>query len=169
MTGTIRQMQMLFVPEEDRILFRINSTGKQEYRFWITRRYSLLLLEILRKHADIDPDVSTQINPEAKEAIKNFKSEQAIQGADFKQKFNEDAEEFPLGESIPLAFKLNYKINGDELHLGIHPKEGNGIDIVIGSELNPTLMQLLIHAGKKGDWRLDVIQADILTQDRVIN
>ena len=169
MTGAISQMQMRYVAEEDRILFRVNSTDKQEFRFWLTRRYSLLLLNVLNKHRKSDVDVSTQVDSESKQAVRSFKSNQAIQAADFKQEFSEDAEMFPLGENIPLAFKLNYKILGSDLHLGIHPKEGQGIDMVINEEVNPTLTQLILQAGQKGVWNLKKPDIEAIPANRVIN
>ena len=169
MSGAISQMQMLYVAEEDRILFRVNSTDKKEFRFWITRRYAFLLLGVLKKHADIDLDVSAQINPDAKQAVKSFKKEQAIQDADFKQKFNEDASEYPLGDTVPLAFKLNYKIQGEDLHLGIQPKEGQGIDMVINGDINPTFVQLIMQAGEKGAWNLGSVESGSVPKDRIVN
>ena len=169
MTGAISQMQMLYVPEEDRILFRVNSTDKHEFRFWLTRRYTLLLLSVLNKHRETDVDISTQVDIEAKQAVRNFKNDQAIQEADFKQDFSEDAEEFPLGSTVPLAFKLNYKILGDDLHLGMQPKEGQGIDMVISGEVNPTLIQLIQQAGQKGAWNLATPNSEAIPANRVIN
>ncbi|MFT7687579.1 MAG: hypothetical protein ACI9FB_002935 [Candidatus Azotimanducaceae bacterium] len=169
MTGAISQMQMRYVPEEDRILFRVNSTDKKEFRLWLTRRYSLLLLGVLSKHLDNDVDISTQVNSEARQAVRSFKNDQAIQGADFKQGFKEDAEEFPLGSEISLAFKLNYKIQGADLHLGLQPKEGKGIDMVISEQVNPTLVQLIRQAAQKAGWGLAPSNNDVKPANRVIN
>ncbi|MFT5211095.1 MAG: hypothetical protein ACI9CE_002826 [Flavobacterium sp.] len=169
MSGAISQMQMRYVAEEDRILFRVNSTDKQEFRFWVTRRYALLLLNVLSKHRENDIDISTQVDSEAKKAVRSFKNDQAIKEADFKKEFSEDAEEFPLGENIPLAIKINYKILGKDLHLGLQPKEGQGIDMVISGEVNPTLVQLILQASQKGDWNLTNPNIDAIPANRVIN
>ena len=52
MSNSLSQMQMLYVSEEDRILFRVNSTSGEEFRFWLTRRYVLLLIKVLKDFAD---------------------------------------------------------------------------------------------------------------------
>ncbi len=75
MPGALSQIQMLYNAEEDRILFRVNSTDQLEFRFWITRRFSGLLLKVLKQHREKDPDVMTQSTPEAKEALASFKQE----------------------------------------------------------------------------------------------
>ena len=47
--GQLHQMQIVFVPEQDRLLFRLNTTGRQqqEFRFWLTRRYVRILWKAL--------------------------------------------------------------------------------------------------------------------------
>ena len=171
MSGSISQMQMLYKPEEDRILFRVNSTDKKEFRFWVTRRYSILLLKILKDHMDADPDISMQGSPDAKQAIKSFKQEKAMAEANFKEEFKEDANELPLGEEVQLAFKLTYNIQKENLHLGIQPQSGQGINMVINRQINTTLVQLILGAARKGEWCLENLTgADLLRKDnRVIN
>ena len=156
MTGAISQMQMVYVPEEDRVFFRINSLDKQEFRFWLTRRYAMLLVKVLKDHKDTDPDVSTQVTPGAKEAVQSFKKEKVMSEARFSQKFKEEGNEFPLGQSIQLAYKLSYSMKDDgNLHLSVQPKEGKGINIVINQDINITMTQLLLTASRKGGWKLD--------------
>ena len=168
MSGSISQMQMMYNPEEDRILFRVNSTDKKEFRFWITRRYALLMLKILKEHRESDPDVVIQATPEAKQALQSFKQEKAIGQADFSKKFEEEANELPLGSEVPIAFKLNYGIKDGNLQLGVQPKEGQGISVVISQDLNVTLTQLLLAAAKKADWKFSESQENRVSEERKI-
>ena len=166
-------MQMAYAAEEDRILFRINSTQKQEFRFWVTRRYAMLLLKVLQSHRVADPDVSTQVSAEDRQVVQDFKKEQAIEEANFEQKFEDDASEYPLGEAAKLAFKLSYSIKSDgNLQISVEPKEGQGINIAIHQQLNITLSELLLTAARKGDWKLDewfqTLSASP-SQERVVN
>ena len=170
MSDGINQMQMLYSPEEDRILFRLNSTDKKEYRFWITRRYAMLLIKILRDHMDADPDISMQDSPDAKLAIKQFKQENAMQSANFEKKFNEEPNEFPMGDEIPVAFKISYNIKDDSLHLSLQPKSGQGMNMVLDRKINSSLMQLLMSAIKKANWGIAVgTEIDFGNEKRVIN
>lgn len=154
MTGAISQMQMLYNPEEDRILFRVNTTDRQQFRFWLTRRYSILLLKVLKEHLDSDPDVTLQETPQAKEAVKSFKQERAITSANFNDQFDESANELPLGKEVPVAFKLTYNLKDGNLNIGLQPKEGQGINMAINRDINMSLTTLLLTAAKKGEWRL---------------
>ena len=96
--NAISQMQMLYVPEEDRVLFRVNSADGKQFRLWLSRRYIQLVVQALQKHLDSDPDLSSQATPAAKQAVQSFKQEQAMQGVNFEKEFEEQAEQLPLGE-----------------------------------------------------------------------
>jgi hypothetical protein len=171
MSGAISQMQMRYSSEEDRILFRVNSTDKREYRLWITRRFSLMLMKLLRDYMDADPDVSMQASPDAKQAVKEFKQESAIQAANFKQEFAEDSTELPLGEETPLAFKLTHAIRGEKLNLSLDPRSGQGMNLVLDRKINASLIQLLTSAIEIANWKLeeDMSTPDPEKDERVIN
>jgi hypothetical protein len=154
MPGSISQVQMMYHPEEDRILLRVNSTTNQQFRFWITRRFALMLTRVLAEYAESDPDVSTQGSAEAKQAVKQFKHEQAIDKADFNKPFKEEHAEFPLGEEASLAFRLSCNRIDAVLKLGIHPKKGEGITLQIDRNLNTSISQLLQSAVQKAQWNL---------------
>ena len=171
MSDAISQMQMVYVAEEDRILFRVNSLDKREFRFWITRRYAMLLVKVLRDHKETDPDVSTQATPEAKQAVQSFKQEKAIGEATFDQQFKEIGNEFPLGQSVQLAYKLSYSIKGDgNLYLSVQPKKGQGINFVLNQGINITMTQLLLTASRKANWKLDewVVENAVMSEEKVV-
>jgi hypothetical protein len=171
MSASISQMQLAYNAEEDRILFRVNSTDHKEFRFWITRRYALLMLRILKEHSEVDPDIAPQATPEAKQALQSFKQEKAVGQADFSKKFEDKPNELPLGTEAVIAFKLNYGIKDGNLQLGIQPKEGKGITLMINQDLNATLTQLLHTAARKADWRITAPEAGAVVSpaQRVIN
>ena len=151
----INQLQMLYEPEEDRVFFRVNSTDQKEFRFWLTRRYMILMIKVLREHFDTDPDIVVQDDLIARQAVKTFKQEQAVQDANFKQSFNEEAKELPLGDTAQLAFRLSYRVSEENLHLTIQPKQGEGINLTINRQINSSMMALMQSAAKKADWRLE--------------
>jgi hypothetical protein len=169
MSNTLSQMQMLYVAEEDRILFRVNSTSGEEFRFWLTRRYTLLLIKVLKDYADKDPDVSAQSTVEEKKAVEEFKQEQRLGDANFSKAFTEESNSFPLGEVNHLAFKLSFNINDASLALSVQPKQGRGINFVINQEINASMIQLL-----KAEWRIESAfsmsgQQAVPLEKRVIN
>ena len=56
----LHQINLGYSPEEDRILLRINTTGKTEYRLWMTRRYVKILWKLLTKSVESLPGVQAQ-------------------------------------------------------------------------------------------------------------
>jgi hypothetical protein len=85
----LHQINIGFSPEEDRLLLRINTTGKTEYRLWMTRRYVKVLWRMLTKSVESLPDVVAQAAPESREAVKSFQREEARQAADYSKDFEE--------------------------------------------------------------------------------
>ena len=171
MNGAISQMQLLYNPEEDRILFRVNTTTSQEFRFWITRRYAALMFRALREHIDHDPDISAQESPTAREAVRSFKQEAAVKSANFREQFRDDPEEMPLGQDALLAYRLTYRIEDGVLTMGIQPRSGQGITMAINQQINSSLSQLLAAAVRKAEWNLVLPSPGNASndQDRVIN
>ena len=150
----ISQLQMTYTPEEDRILLRINTGSGEEFRFWLTRRFSQLLIQALSTHRDADPDISTQPTPDAKQAVQSFKQEAAQANGDFKQEFKQSTA-FPLGDAPMLAHKLSYAIEAGKLRLSLQPKDGQGITLTLDSSLNFNITKLLRSASDKAEWGLD--------------
>lgn len=157
MSGAISQLQVVYSPEEDRLLFRVNTTDHAEFRFWFSRRYTILLLRVLYEHQSRDPDVVVQQAPEAREAVQAFKQEQSAQSANMSKQF-EASTQRPLGEDAILAHRLTYRIDEDQLNLGIAPKEGQGINIGINRDINNNLTRLLLGAAQQGEWGLSQSQ-----------
>ena len=150
----ISQLQMSYSPEEDRVLLRLNTTATEEFRFWLTRRYSQLVIQALGAHRAADPDVSNHASPMARKAVEEFKQEVANTEGNFKDDFK-PSETFPLGETPVLAHKLSYKVSAGKLVLTIAPKSGQGVTIVLDSSLNFNVTKLLKSAGEAGKWGLD--------------
>ncbi len=171
--GAISQLQMSYSPEEDRVLLRVNTTDKEEFRFWLTRRYCQLLLQSLEKHRSSDPDVSVQPTPAARQAIQEFKQEAANSQGNFQEAFrDEESEKFPIGEEPVLAHVLKYNIDNGKLALTIEPKGGKGIRVVLDSKFNFNVTRLLQTVSAKGGWQLAFGNTELpaaATANRVIN
>jgi hypothetical protein len=74
-----------------------------------------------------------------------------------------------LGEEIMLAFQLTYKTQGENLHLSIQPKVGQGVNLVVNRDINASLGALLKSAAEKGGWRLDEAVSRAPVSTRIIN
>ena len=164
----INQMQISYAPLEDRLMLRVNTTNDQEFRFWLTRRYVLLLYQALAAHRAKDPDISSQPVGEARQAVQQFKQEKAAEKGDFEQSFR-DSSDFPLGETPVLASKLQARSDQGKLALTISPAQGNGINLVLDEHLNFNFSRLLNSAVAKAEWGIQARSAAPAAGSPVIN
>lgn len=160
--GKIHQFQMSFVPLEDRILFRLNATGRgmAQFRFWVTRRYAKLLWQGLMKMLD-DPKALEEassrphVDPPTQAAELEQKHEEAVSSADFKSEF-EETESFPLGKEPILLSRLSVrKAEGqDQQLLCLNPEKGNGIEFSLNEKMLHSLCKLVQVSCQKAEWDL---------------
>jgi hypothetical protein len=104
----IHQLSVNYLPEQDRILARINTTDSAELRLWFTRRLTLglspLLSKIVAEHvAKQEALHSPHLSPTAmadaqtKSMLAEFKKEESLQKSDFSTPFKEVPGQLPLG------------------------------------------------------------------------
>ncbi len=153
----LHQIQIRYVPQEDRILLRIKTTDRSEFRFWLTRRYVKLLWPIVVKMLEADQRVQLQANAEAKNAVLSFQHEKAIKESDFSTKYNEDADNLPLGESPVVLARIQLKKpkQSDNL-LCMHPERGKGIELAMNETLLHSFSKLLTDAVRVSEWDIEL-------------
>jgi hypothetical protein len=165
----ISQLQMTYSAEEDRILLRVNTDDDEEFRFWLTRRFALLLMRALEAHRAADPDIASQVTEPARQAVEAFKEQAANARGNFDDAFK-PSHEFPLGEAPVLAYKLIYRVEDGHLKFAIEPRSGKGIRLVLNAQLNFNVTRLLQSACEKGEWGLAGEQGKQQeSESRVIN
>lgn len=150
----IHQMQITFVPEEDRLLFRVNTVGRQraEFRFWFTRRYVRILwnglLNMLKKVTKDQPSgvpVAKVIAREHQEVVKQ---------ADFETAY-EESNVFPLGDRPILLAVVGLGANAEGVPvLSMQPQQGQGIELSLNRQILHSFCRLLHEATIKAEWDL---------------
>ena len=154
MTDKLHQMNISYIPKEDRLLLRISTLQGDEFRVWLTRRYTGLLFKILNKQMEKSGGVPTVAASD--ETRKLFKA-----GA-MEQKYTGDSSNFPLGETGFLAFRINTGESPDGiLHLEISPEQGQGITLHLTNPLLYMFTNILNQGIDKAGWQLS--QEDTLS------
>lgn len=153
----LHQIQVRYMPQEDRILLRIKTTDRMEFRFWLTRRYVKLLWPIIIKMLEADHSVQLQTNAEAKSAVLSFQHQKAVQESDFATKFRDDSADLPLGESPVVLAKIQLKKRGKEGNvLCMHPENGKGIELAMNETLLHSFSKLLTDAVSISGWDIEL-------------
>lgn len=161
----MHQMQLSYVPTEDRILFRMNTKARQEFRFWMTRRYVSILWKSLAKLIS-DPEEKLAIeekkrqetpkDPLIESTKKEIEHQEIISKSDFETQYQESTY-LPLGEDPALLFSVGVKPNpsGPPL-LCMHPEKGQGVEMALNDQILHSLCKLIIDTSNKAGWQLEL-------------
>ncbi|MEM1441942.1 MAG: hypothetical protein AAGF67_06340 [Verrucomicrobiota bacterium] len=161
----MHQMQLSYVSTEDRILFRLNTKARQEFRFWMTRRYTSILWNTLSKLLT-DEVEDPVLEPErgapplkdalAESAKQEIKHKEVVSQADFETQYQESTY-LPLGEEPALLFSVGLKPGpaGNQL-LCMHPEKGQGIEMALNDQILHSLAKLIVDTTGKAGWNLDL-------------
>jgi hypothetical protein len=170
----IHQMSVTYLPEQDRILMRVNTTEGEEMRLWLTRRLMVglwpLLSKMLTEHL-LKLEAAGASLESADEALKKmlaeFRKEEFLQHADFETPFQEGQQRLPLGEEPLLVTDVDATpLAAGPLRLSFNERSAGG-DAKPRSfqmEMEPRLMQGLMHlleqALGQSQWREAFAQAE---------
>ena len=94
----INQINFSYSPLEDRLLFRLNTLDKTEFRMWLTRAICIKLLGHL--HRVVKTDLQREqpgLGQAAMQTVEEFRCEAVLAKTDFVKSFSPEAETFPFG------------------------------------------------------------------------
>ena len=151
----IHQMSVTYLPEQDRILMRINTTEGEEMRMWLTRRLMVglwpLLTKLLTEHLLKLESAGASLagaNPELKKMLADFRKEEFLQHADFDTPY-EEGEQPAAGRGAAAGDRRRRHAAGQrpaapELQRAARPT-GAAKPRSFQMEMQPKLMQGLMH------------------------
>lgn len=145
-TNKLHQINMQYSNKEDRILLRTSTENNDEYLFWLTRRYTKLLIDIFDKEIE-NRGGTTTIG--TKKETTNLLNEGAFE----KPYVEETPKNHPLGEDGVLAFgiKTGTDDNGN-LVLIIQSESGQGITYNLNDTLIYMFYSLLTQSIARAEW-----------------
>jgi hypothetical protein len=174
----LSQMQFAYVPEQDRLLLRMNSDCGDEVRAWFTRRLVKLLWPNLMKvmAARVGQD-NPAASAEARPLLLAMQRQSTLQQADFATPYREQACAFPLGAEPILVARVELTaLPNRQTRIAIKPQQGAGIDLDMPDSMLHAFCETLLKAASKADWGLALVKdlSSALTQTergtpRVVN
>jgi hypothetical protein len=148
MSDHLHQINISYVPVEDRLMMRINTKQGIEYRVWLTRRFTGILTGLLTKEIDKHGGIPVLASTDQTRSL--FK-----QGAMEKPYEADKVVDMPLGQTGILAYKINYKSNPDaSLALELLPEQGKGVNMSLNKSLLFLFYNLLTQACAHTEWKL---------------
>ena len=145
MTDQLHQINIKYIDKEDRLLMRATTKNGDEYRVWLTRRYSGLLMDIINKGMNERGGMtSLGSTPQTTDMIKD--------GA-LEKPFESNVKNYPLGENGILGFGIKTNITEDKiLNLQLLPENGQGITLNLNDALIYMFHNLLSQGIARADW-----------------
>jgi hypothetical protein len=166
----LHQLNLDFIPEHDRLLLRVSTDDQFEVRLWLTRRALRLLWPLLVQMLRASPEIASQSNPQARDALVGMQHEQALGRANFGKPFEEAPREMPLGAEPILVARMQSKRDaGGSQVLTLLPQQGQGVHLTLDDTLLHSLCKLLQNAVARSDWdialELPALQSAAATGD----
>ena len=153
----IHQIQFAYQEQQDRVLMRVSTTEGDEFRFWLTRRYTKRLWGLLVKMLEQDQPVRQQFDADTKRTVLGIRHEGFAQQGNFGAPFEERDYRRPLADEPLLLARAEGKPREDgTCLLRLHPQPGQGIDMVLDAKLLHLFSRLLIQVVAKSDWDLQL-------------
>jgi hypothetical protein len=157
-TMHIRQLQVGYAPEHDRVLIRISSSDGQEVRCWLTRRMVKLLLPSLSEMMQRLLAADRLLSTEAREALLSMNRDVALYSADFTTAFNESPANLPLGSEPLLVTQIELHPMGEsgapDIILRLFTSGGQGFELRMAEQLQHGFYDMLHKSCVQADWAL---------------
>src|SRR4051812_17209914 len=162
----IHQMSVTYLPEQDRILMRINTVEGEEMRLWLTRRLMVglwpLLSKLLTQHLLKLESAGSSLDAAddgLKKMLADFRKEQFLQEADFDTPYDDNQAVLPLGQDPVLVTDVDASpLPNGRLRLSFNErlpggKEPRSFQIDMDPKLMQGLMHLLDQAMTRSQWQ----------------
>lgn len=160
----LNQVNLSYVPREDRLLLRINTLEGAEFRFWLTRAVVARMVAGLAHSEEVQMGSETQqwTNPALQQALEQFDREVASEGASassppsspFCARFEAKASHYPLGQQPLLVVKVEISPRDRHAALTLTLASGQTLSINLNAGMVSSINRLLCDILKGADWNL---------------
>ncbi|MCP4104710.1 MAG: hypothetical protein GY749_04105 [Desulfobacteraceae bacterium] len=170
----IHQFNIQFNPEEDRIVFRLNTVNREEFRFFFTRRFVKLLWPVLLKLLENDYKVRDPEKSHVAKDLLGFEHDSIVSKADFTRKYSENVQNYPLGKDIILLTGIKVKQNQRGNVLCFFASKNKGIEFQVDNTFLHTFCEILNNVVKNAGWDIKLVfpgkkQGESIPPDRVLH
>ncbi len=164
MADPLYQMTAEYVKVQDRIVFRVSTRNRIEYRVWLTRRLVKGLWGVAIKAFELEPEVAQQSNqPGVKKAVMSMKHQEAVQSGDFSRKHDVKTVKSPQIEQNHPLLAISAEIgrtDKETIRLTFHTAERKNVSLNLTSEMLHAVCHLLQKATDKAGWDLKLSVGD---------
>ncbi|MEY4435143.1 MAG: hypothetical protein RL175_98 [Pseudomonadota bacterium] len=134
---SIKQFNGEWVCQQDRVLFRFNTSQDQEFSFWLTR---YVLKGLLQGAQQLSVQALAQVHPpQVAQVMQSFQQESVTQQLNFQETF-QAAKEKPMGEAPLLVTGLMLNQTGEVVTLKFDLESGKSVQV----QMNPSVLRVML-------------------------
>jgi hypothetical protein len=153
---SIKQFNGEWVAQEDRILFRFNTTEGQEFRLWLTRH---IVKNFLTGSQTLTVQALEKTHPpDVAQAMQAFQQQSVAQQLNFAATYEPQAE-LPLGETPALVTGLRITLQAPQVMVDFETDRGQTVHLNINEGLLQTMITLLDKLQGLAHWQLQAVAA----------
>ena len=154
---SIKQFNGEWVCQQDRVLFRFNTSEDQEFSFWLTR---YVLKGLLQGAQQLSVQALAQVHPpQVAQVMQSFQQESVTQQLNFQETF-QAAKEKPMGETPLLVTGLMLNQTGDEVTLKFDLESGKSVEVKMNPSVLHVMLALLDKLQGLAEWGVGLAAAD---------
>ena len=150
MTSPLHQMTMGFSAEDDRLLLRISTRDKTEYRLWLTRRFVKVLWGALIQILEKAPETA----PQAKGPVMAAEHMEAVRTAELSRKHDEGTKKATPEPELVIGGTVK-AVAGGLTRLMFNTKGGLTYTFTLNKKFLHLLLHLTASCSAQADWDLD--------------
>jgi len=134
---SIKQFNGEWVCQQDRVLFRFNTSEDQEFNLWLTR---YVLKGLLQGAQQLTVQALAQVHtPQVAQGRQSFQQASVTQRLNFQETF-QVAKEKPMGEAPLLVTGLMLNQTGEVVTLKFDLESGKSVQV----QMNPSVLQVML-------------------------
>lgn len=153
LTMKIHQINFAYMPVEDRVLFRFNTSDSAEFRLILTRAMSIRVLAQIESIIQINLEREyPAILEDSLRAVGDFKRDTVIENSDYKTPFASSATTYPIGEQALLVTGLLMSVVDGAPLLGFQLPTNQTVSISLDHNLSLAIDKLFRDNLAAIDW-----------------
>jgi hypothetical protein len=139
----IHQISFAYMPIEDRMLFRFNTSDSAEFRLILTRAMSINLLSQIESIIQINLEREyPAVVEDSLRALGDFKRDSAIKNSDYQTPFSSEVATYPIGEQPLLVTGLALSTVDGAPSLGFQLPTNQTLNISLDHDLAQAIKKL---------------------------
>ena len=154
---SIKQFNGEWVCQQDRVLFRFNTSEDQEFNFWLTR---YVLKGLIQGAQQVAAQALEQAHPpHVAQVMQSFQQASVTQQLNFEETF-QVAKEKPMGEAPLLVTGLMLNQTGDVVTLKFDLESSKSVQVQMNPSVLHVMLALLDKLQGVAQWGVGLAAAD---------